>query len=187
MAAAQKTSANFGFLVAHDRLLDHLGALAERYFADDPSTCLLKLRQFGEVLAQRTAASAGLYASTEENQVEACKANATAYTADDWRHTLLASLGSDAVDRDDAIRAAAEWARDNLGLEFVRLRAAGQIVEGLRSAINRAIRRGEVNRHGSTQISRVPSSSQRLADPAGVTVTPVGGAETVCSVRAGDV
>jgi type I restriction enzyme, R subunit len=70
LAAAQKTSANFGFLVAYDRLLDHLGALAERYFADDPSTCLLKLRQFAEVLAQRTAASAGLYASTEENQVE---------------------------------------------------------------------------------------------------------------------
>ncbi len=56
--------------MAHDRLLDHLGALAERYFASDPSTCLLKLRQFGEVLAQRTAANAGLYTSTEENQLE---------------------------------------------------------------------------------------------------------------------
>jgi type I restriction enzyme R subunit len=55
------TSANFGFLVAHDRLLEHLGGLAERYFADDPSTCLIKLRQFGEVLAQCTAACVGLY------------------------------------------------------------------------------------------------------------------------------
>jgi type I restriction enzyme R subunit len=70
MPAHSLTSANFTFLVAHDQLLDHLGALAERYFADDPSTCLLKLRQFGEVLAQRTAARAGLYASTEENQAE---------------------------------------------------------------------------------------------------------------------
>lgn len=70
MPADSPTSANFTFLVAHDRLLEHLGALAERYFTDDPSTCLLKLRQFGEVLAQRTAAAAGLYASTEENQVE---------------------------------------------------------------------------------------------------------------------
>lgn len=64
------TSVNFAFLVAHDRLLDQLGALAERYFAHDPSTSLLKLRQFGEVLAQRTAARTGLYASTDENQAE---------------------------------------------------------------------------------------------------------------------
>ncbi len=65
-----QTSRNFGFLAAHDRLLDHLGALAERYFAEDPSTCLIKLRQFGEVLAQRTAAQAGLYISTEEHQID---------------------------------------------------------------------------------------------------------------------
>lgn len=64
------TSANFGFLVAHDRLLDHLGGLAERYFAEDPGTCLMKLRQFGEVLAQRTAARVGLYTSAEEHQAE---------------------------------------------------------------------------------------------------------------------
>lgn len=70
MPAATPRSANFAFLAQHDQLLDHLGALAERYFADDPSTSLLKLRQFGEVLAQRTAARAGLYTTTEENQVE---------------------------------------------------------------------------------------------------------------------
>jgi type I restriction enzyme R subunit len=68
--APSPTSANFGFLIVHDRLLDHLGALAERYFADDPSTALIKLRQFGEVLAQRTAARAGLYTSTDESQLE---------------------------------------------------------------------------------------------------------------------
>jgi type I restriction enzyme R subunit len=67
---AGSLSKNFAFLVVHDPLLDHLGALAERYFADDPGTCLLKLRQFGEVLAQRTAARAGLYTSTDENQAE---------------------------------------------------------------------------------------------------------------------
>ncbi len=70
MPDAQQTSRNFGFLIVHDRLLDHLGALAERYFTEDPSTCLLKLRQFGEVLAQRTAARAGLYTTSEENQGE---------------------------------------------------------------------------------------------------------------------
>jgi type I restriction enzyme R subunit len=44
--------------------------LAERYFADDPNTCLLKLRQLAEVLAQMLAAKTGLYASTEESQFD---------------------------------------------------------------------------------------------------------------------
>jgi type I restriction enzyme R subunit len=64
------TSANFGFLAAHDPQLDRLGALAERFFVDDPSTALIKLRQFGEVLAQQTAARAGLYLSAQEGQLE---------------------------------------------------------------------------------------------------------------------
>jgi type I restriction enzyme R subunit len=64
------TSANFAFLAVHDPLLDHLGALAERYFAEDPSTSLVKLRQFGEVLAQRAAANAGMYTSSAEQQID---------------------------------------------------------------------------------------------------------------------
>ena len=52
-------SANFDFLAKHDPQLVRLGALAERYFKGDPSTALIKLRQFGELLAQLTAARAG--------------------------------------------------------------------------------------------------------------------------------
>src|ERR1700691_2745167 len=63
-------SANFDFLGKHDAQLVRLGALAERYFRDDPNTCLIQLRQFGEVLAQLTAAKAGLLASPEEPQVD---------------------------------------------------------------------------------------------------------------------
>jgi type I restriction enzyme R subunit len=59
---------NFGFLSAHDTQLVRLGALAERYFRDDPNTCLIKLRQFGEVLAQLTAAKSGFFASEDEPQ-----------------------------------------------------------------------------------------------------------------------
>jgi type I restriction enzyme R subunit len=44
--------------------------LAERYFKEDPSTCLIKLRQFGELLAQLTAANAGFLASAEEPQAD---------------------------------------------------------------------------------------------------------------------
>ena len=46
---------NFSFLEAHEALLVKLGSQAERYFAEDPSTCLIKLRQFGELLAQKVA------------------------------------------------------------------------------------------------------------------------------------
>ena len=64
------TSPNFEFLSIHDSQLVRLGALAEKYFADDPNTCLIKLRQFGEVLAQLTAAKVGLYTDPEEKQIE---------------------------------------------------------------------------------------------------------------------
>jgi len=63
-------SLNFSFLAVHDAQLVRLGALAERYFADDPNTCLIKLRQYGELLAQLTAANIGLYTSPEEKQVD---------------------------------------------------------------------------------------------------------------------
>lgn len=64
------SSLNFEFLKIYDPQLVRLGGLAERYFADDPNTCLIKLRQFGEVLAQLTAAKVGLYADPEEKQIE---------------------------------------------------------------------------------------------------------------------
>jgi type I restriction enzyme R subunit len=63
-------SPNFGFLQVHDPLLVALGAKAERYFAEDPVTCLINLRQFGEVLARRAAASLGLYSSPEQSQLD---------------------------------------------------------------------------------------------------------------------
>jgi type I restriction enzyme R subunit len=64
------SSTNFDFLGQHDAQLVRLGALAERYFRDDPNTCLIKLRQFGEVLAQLVAAKAGLYRSPDEPQAD---------------------------------------------------------------------------------------------------------------------
>jgi hypothetical protein len=54
--AAPIETANFGFLAKHDVQLMRLGALAERYFGDDPNTSLIKLRQFAELLAKLTAA-----------------------------------------------------------------------------------------------------------------------------------
>ena len=64
------TSPNFDFLKTHDPQLTKLGAVAELYFKEDPVTCLMKLRQFGELLAQLTAANVGLYADPEEPQLK---------------------------------------------------------------------------------------------------------------------
>lgn len=65
-----RISPNFAFLRVHDLQLVRLGTQAEQYFHDDPNTCLIKLRQFGELLAQLIAASAGLYENPGENQVD---------------------------------------------------------------------------------------------------------------------
>jgi type I restriction enzyme R subunit len=61
---------NFGFLAQHDEQLVRLGRLAERYFPEDPNTCLLKLRQLSELLAQLAATRVGVYQAPEEGQYE---------------------------------------------------------------------------------------------------------------------
>jgi len=57
---SQSNSPNFAFLGVHDELLVRYGGQAERYFATDPNTALIKLRQFIEVLAHQTAAHSGV-------------------------------------------------------------------------------------------------------------------------------
>ncbi|MFG1317541.1 type I restriction-modification system endonuclease [Xanthobacter autotrophicus] len=59
-------SVNFGFLDAHDAKLAALGALAERYFREDPSTAIVKLRQFAELTAKIIAARHASYRGERE-------------------------------------------------------------------------------------------------------------------------
>jgi type I restriction enzyme R subunit len=63
-------ASNFAHLQSHDEQLLRLGMLAERYFADDPNTCLLKLRQLSEVLAQLVASNVGILDRPEDGQYE---------------------------------------------------------------------------------------------------------------------
>ncbi len=65
-----QVSKNFAFLKAYSLELVRLGTQAEHYFANDPNTCLIKLRQFGEQLAQLVAAKVGLYEDPDESQFE---------------------------------------------------------------------------------------------------------------------
>src|SRR5262245_50477374 len=59
-------SANFAFLMKEDERLVLLGGLAERYFRTDPSTAILKLRQFAELVAKLIAAHHALYRDEPE-------------------------------------------------------------------------------------------------------------------------
>lgn len=68
MAVALRS--NFTHLKEHDEQLLKLGMLAERYFAEDPNTCLLKLRQLTETLAQMLASSVGMVSRPAEGQYQ---------------------------------------------------------------------------------------------------------------------
>src|SRR5579862_2218811 len=59
-------ASNFTFLKAQDAQLAQLGALAERYFRDDPGTAVFKLRQFAELLSKTIAAHHALYLDERE-------------------------------------------------------------------------------------------------------------------------
>jgi type I restriction enzyme R subunit len=100
MATAKPSSTNFGFLDRYDAALVGVASLAERYFADDPVTCLMKLRQFGELLAQQVAARAGVFVAVDEAQSDllARLRRDTAYPRDviDLFHDLR-RVGNEAV------------------------------------------------------------------------------------------
>ncbi len=63
-------SANFGFLAKHDPLFLELAVAAERAFASDPNSTLIKLRQFGEALAQDLASKCGILFTAETSQAD---------------------------------------------------------------------------------------------------------------------
>ena len=98
--AAAPASPNFDFLARYDRTLVAVAAMAEQYFAQDPVTCLMKLRQFGELLAQQVAARAGVLGAADESQTELLGRlrRDTAYPRDviDFFHDLR-RVGNDAV------------------------------------------------------------------------------------------
>ena len=59
-------SANFHFLGTYDVKLVQLATLAERYFREDPATCIFKLRQFAELLSKQIAARHAVYLGERE-------------------------------------------------------------------------------------------------------------------------
>jgi type I restriction enzyme R subunit len=68
--ATEFKSGNFSFLSEHDSLFVELAESAERAFASDPNTTLIKLRQLGEALAQHLAALSGIEFDEQTSQSE---------------------------------------------------------------------------------------------------------------------
>jgi hypothetical protein len=152
-------------LLAHEILL-RAGPLEK---ADAVRTFASGLRAAGHVTYQRLHQDGPLYRLLEEviercirdlgimdrprrAWVRAILSDANEYTREDWRLCLLAVLTDEPIERDQAVRLAAHWAREQMGLAYERIREGGAIDKGLRSAMNSAIRRGEVVRVGSHSI-----------------------------------
>ncbi|WP_221796204.1 type I restriction-modification system endonuclease [Oceanobacter mangrovi] len=68
MESTNPVASNFAFLHEHDPLFVELAGAAERAFASDPNTTLIKLRQLGEALAQHLAARAGIEFDSQTSQ-----------------------------------------------------------------------------------------------------------------------
>jgi type I restriction enzyme, S subunit len=88
----------------------------------------------------------GFFDRPKRGHVRAILPDPKAYSLEHWRLCLTGSLDGEAVEEEDALRAAAEWARENMGLEFARLREDGVILTGLRAALKEAVKRGEITR-----------------------------------------
>ena len=63
-------SPNFGFLKGFSTSLIQAAVAAERYILKDPVTALMRLRQFGELLAQEAAATVGLFTDPTDSQLD---------------------------------------------------------------------------------------------------------------------
>lgn len=71
------------------------------------------------------------------------------YSNEQWEECITAVLDTNYWSREDLIRQAADWARSNHGLEWSRLDERGPIYEGLKAAITRLIRRGDLESNSS--------------------------------------
>lgn len=143
-----------GFLERDEAIRTVAEALRERGLAR-----FQRLRRGGALYQAIEAAlarglRAGDFDRPQRGKVRAVLRNPRDYPPETWSFCLLESFDHHAVEGGEAIRAAAEWARQNLGLEYGRLREDGVILRGLRAALEQAIRRGKLKRIGRDRIQR---------------------------------
>lgn len=110
-----------------------------------------RLRQDGPLYREITAAiekgvREGWLDRPRRGSVRAVRRDPKEYAIEDWQRCLLAVIGPEPADIEATLRAAAEWARETLGLEFVRLREDGTVLTGLREALEETVREKRVVR-----------------------------------------
>jgi ADP-ribosyl-[dinitrogen reductase] hydrolase len=86
--------------------------------------------------------------------VRAIVSGPDAISRDCWRDFLLAVIGPSPIEREEAVRLAAERARSQVGLSFQRLRGDGVIATAIHAAINGAVRRGYLTHVSADLIAR---------------------------------
>ena len=97
----------------------------------------------------------GWFDQPEDGVVRAILTDAKEYQAHHWFMPLMMVLQDGSpIDEDDAVRAAAEYARDHAGLEFQRMRSGGVIDRGIREAIGRLLEEGMIRRTRSGELVR---------------------------------
>ncbi|MBU0479427.1 hypothetical protein KKC91_12835, partial [bacterium] len=75
--------------------------------------------------------------------VRAVQTDPKDYDREDWRRCLLAVLDGEPADRDDALRTAAEWAKENMGLQCSVSRPPAPVVAFWMARVVRDTRRGD--------------------------------------------
>jgi type I restriction enzyme S subunit len=90
----------------------------------------------------------GSYDRRRRGSIRAVLHDPKEYTVEDWQRCLLTVTGPEPADLDTTLLAAAEWARETLGLEFARLREDGVILNGLRDALEIEVKAGRIIRRG---------------------------------------
>jgi type I restriction enzyme S subunit len=149
-----------GALEKDEAIRDAAGALRDRGFVR-----FQRLRQGGPLYeaiasALERGVRDGSFDRPRRGSVRALLAEAKEVAPEEWRLCLFNSLDSEPVPEEEALRRAAEWAREAVGLEFVRLREDGVILRGLRSALESAIRQGEVGRRAGLIFRRSNSATE---------------------------
>ncbi len=142
-----------GALEKHEAIRTAAEGLRDQGFAQ-----FKRLRQGGPLYGAIAAAiekgvREGWLDRPRRGSVRAVLADPKEYAIEDWQRCLLAVVGAEPIDVDTALRAAAEKAREAMGLEYVRLREDGVILTGLREALEEEVRGRRITRRGG-QIRR---------------------------------
>ncbi|HLV65037.1 MAG TPA: DNA-directed RNA polymerase subunit alpha C-terminal domain-containing protein, partial [Polyangiaceae bacterium] len=105
-------------------------------------------------------ARAGSFDRPRRNHVRAILPEPDDFPREYFRDCLLNVLPPEPIDRETAMREAADYAVDYYGLRHQRLRRGGRVERGIKSAINSAIRQGFVRRIGAVYIQLLNPNEQ---------------------------